>query len=73
MSLRYFEAIADGKKLISNNPEVKHMRFYDPRQVLLIRSPEDISREFLDAEFTPYPYTDEFSPIRWIDRIEREL
>ena len=73
VSLRYFEAIAYGKKLISNNPEVKHMRFYDPQQVLLIRSPEEISREFLQADYTPFPYTDEFSPRHWIDRIEREL
>ena len=73
VSLRYHEAVVYGKKLISNNPDIKQMRFYNPEQMLLIRSSEEISEEFLKKPFRAKPCEDAFSPRLWLDEIEKEL
>ncbi len=70
VSLRYLEAVAYGKKLISNNPEIKNMRFYDPAAMLLINAPEDIDPEFIKNSPAPVPKPDAFSPKGWIDELD---
>ncbi len=69
VSLRYYEAMVYGKKLITNNPLVKNMRGYDPCQVFLFDKPQEIDPAFLDL---PYDGKKEnmFSPIHWIDSLD---
>ncbi|MBR5421489.1 MAG: hypothetical protein IK115_10105 [Lachnospiraceae bacterium] len=71
VSLRYHEAAAYGKKLISNNPEIKRMRLYDPCQMLYITSCSDIPASFFEEEAAIQPYSGEFSPLHWIDQLEK--
>ncbi len=71
VSLRYFEAVVYGKKLITNNPLVKEMRFFDPSQMLIINKPEDISREFIESGITPDQYAGEFSPVHLIETLRK--
>lgn len=68
VSLRYFEALTQGKKLITNNPLVKDMRLYNPAQVLVFENPSDIDPAFLELPFEN-SYNNEFSPLHWIDHL----
>ncbi|MBP5606769.1 MAG: hypothetical protein J6X66_00675, partial [Lachnospiraceae bacterium] len=70
VSLRYYEAVVYGKKLISNNPEIRNMRFYDPGSMLLIKDPEDIDPDFIKSSPAPAPQPDAFSPKGWIDELD---
>ena len=67
VSLRYFEAVVYGKKLISNNPLIKGMRYYDPERMLVIEGPEDITREFMDTPVPAREYKGEFSPVHFLE------
>ncbi|MCR5118771.1 MAG: hypothetical protein K6B44_04025 [Lachnospiraceae bacterium] len=62
VSLRYFEAVVYGKKLITNNPLVREMRYFDPARMLVIEKPEDISREFMETPVSAQKYEGDFSP-----------
>ena len=73
VSLRYYEALAYGKKLISNNPEIKNMRLYDPQRMLLIEKAQDIDADFINKDIAITPYADELSPVRWIDELDAQL
>ena len=70
VSLRYYEAVVYGKKLISNNPLVKDMRYYDPAQMLIITDAQEISRDFIDAAIPAAEYGGEFSPIHFPDMLK---
>ena len=70
VSLRYLEAVVYGKKLISNNPEIRNMRFYDPGSMLLIKDPEYIDPDFIISSPAPAPQPDAFSPKGWIDELD---
>lgn len=73
VSLRYYEALAYGKKLISNNPEIKNMRLYDPQRVLLIEKAQDIDADVFKKDAKIKPYADELSPVRWIDELDAQF
>lgn len=57
LTLRGMEAIFFGKKLITNNVEVKKLDCFAENNILVI-DPENIDikliREFLDKDFQPY-------------------
>lgn len=71
VSLRYFESFAYHKKLITNNPLVKKMRGYDPNRILVIDSPAEISKEFLEKELPRQEYENQFSPVHFIEELEK--
>lgn len=68
ITLRTCEAILYNKKLLTNNPEIKKMPFYDPRFISVFTNAEDIDflKRPLDVQ---YRYRGEFSPVRILDRI----
>ena len=73
VSLRYFEAVVYGKKLLTNNPLVKDMRFYNEKFIKVFKDINDIELEFLkNNEEVDYGYRDEFSPIHFIEQLEKE-
>ena len=65
VSLRYYEAFAYGKKLISNNPLVKQMRGYSPEKVLYFEDPKEINTDFFEVK-NAGGYDGCFSPVNWI-------
>ena len=74
ISLRPYEAVVYGKKLLSNNPLVKTMRFYNPEFMQIFDDPREIDLNFLRSSGkAEYHYHDEYSPVVWIKRLEKEL
>ena len=73
VSLRYYEAVVYSKKLISNNPEIKKMRLYDPEQMLLIEKAQDIEKEFFDRKTDIKPYEGGFSPCGWLNELDAKF
>ena len=70
-SIRYFEAIKYNKKLLTNNPHIVELPYYDPSRMKYFRKPEDIDYEWVKerAEFD-YHYQHEFSPIYLVNFIK---
>lgn len=63
-SLRYFEAIAYNKKLLTNNPGIVELPYYDARFMRVFESAEDIDVEWIKTkEEINYGYKGEFSPL----------
>ena len=73
VSLRYYEALAYGKKLISNNPRIKDMRGYDPQSMLYIEKAQDIDIDIFRRDTGRKPYSGELSPVHWVDELDRQL
>lgn len=74
ISLRAYEAVTYGKKLLTDNPLVKEMRYYHPDRMQVFSKPEEIDLSFFQKNMHPdYGYTDAFSPIHFIARMEKEL
>ena len=70
-SLRYFEAIVYNKKLLTNNPEVVELPYYDERYMRVFESIEDIDVDWVKAiEKIDYKYKGEFSPLGIIEYIK---
>lgn len=69
VSLRYFESFAYNKKLITNNPLAKKMRGYDPKRILVIDTPSDITVDFFGNEEIE-TYQNQFSPVNWIKELD---
>lgn len=73
-TLRVWEALVYGKKLITTNSEVLKAPFYDARQFLYICSPEVIDLDFVKQNFKPKPrYINEVSPLNFIQFLENNL
>ena len=68
---RYYEAVCYNKKLLTNNPTVKELSFYDPRYMQYFKSVEDIDfswvKEKIDVD---YHYAGEFSPLHILDELD---
>lgn len=74
VSLRYFEAITMGKKLLTDNEQTKKMRLYDDKQILVPGDINDIGAEMIDMirKETGLPvYNGEFSPAHLLDMCEK--
>ena len=70
VSLRYYEAVVYGRKLVSNNPEIKNMRYYDPESMLLIKKAQDIDPGFFEKDIAIKPYDGGFSPSCWVNELD---
>lgn len=67
-SLRTFEAITYGKKLITTNVHLEESPYYLPDNMLVIRSLEDITREWLAHAVSSYNVDiNLFSPVRFLE------
>lgn len=72
---RFLEAVIYGKKLITNNPSIKASKFYDERFICCVNDIDEIYPSFVMADVgeVDYHYCGEFSPVRLIEQIDREL
>lgn len=70
-SYRYFEAITYNKKLLTNNPNVSSLPYYDDRYMKYFSSVEDVDPQWVKKkEKIDYGYQGEFSQIHLLDYLE---
>ena len=70
-SARYFEAVCYNKKLLTNNPHIADLPFYDARYMRYFSKTEDIDVDWvMTKENIDYHYDGEFSSARIIDKLE---
>lgn len=63
---RYLEAINYNKRLITNNPEITELPYYDPRYMQYFEKVEDIDWKWLHSgEKVDYHYQGDFSVQAW--------
>ncbi len=56
LTMRTFEVLATGRKLITTNEDIVHYPFYNPNNVLIIdRNNPQLPKEFFDSKFTALP------------------
>lgn len=73
-TLRYQEAVCLGKKLLTNNINIKKEQFYDPKAIQYFSSVDDIDLKFIMEKVNVnYGYNGEFSPIVFIENIKQKL
>ena len=76
-TLRSWEAITQNKKLITNNTLIINSKFYHPQNILIYNDDlfkEDEEQFLKNFDKSPnYNYNDEFSPIKLLEFISREL
>ncbi len=72
---RFLESVIYGKKLITNNPSVKKTSFFASGNIHVIDNMKDIDTSFITEGdgFVDYNYNGEFSPIRMIEVVDKEL
>lgn len=71
---RYMEAVVFGKRLLTNNEKIAELEFYRPEYMQIFHSPEEIRKEFLEsAQIVDYGYQGEFSPVHFVEKIQRDL
>lgn len=74
ISLRAYEAVVYGKKLITNNPLIRDMRFYNSENIQIFDDVDEIDLSFFRKNnVCEYNYNDEFSPLYFIKRLEEIL
>lgn len=74
MTSRFLEALCYNKLLISDNQDLVNTKFYDPTYIQLFEDVEDIDVSFVKRDVTvDYGYKDEYSPIRLLEYIDRDL
>ena len=72
-TLRYFEAVMFNKKLLTNNQNVKKLKFYNEDYIKVFKNVEDIDFEWIKKkEKINYHYTDEFSPTYLLEEIRKK-
>lgn len=73
-SVRYFESIYYNKKLLTNNPDIVNLPYYDERYMKYFSKSEDIDTEWVKKkEHINYNYAGEFSPLKIIEMIEEKI
>lgn len=71
-TLRYKEAVIYNKKLLTNNPEVQHLPYYDARWMRYLEKAEDVDLEWLrKTEDISYGYRNDFSAEYFLNEVER--
>lgn len=70
VTFRYYEAICYNKKLLTNNPEIVKLPYYDDRYMKYFESAEDIDYNWVKScDKVDYNYQGDFSPINFINTI----
>lgn len=74
VSFRYYEAICYNRKLLTNNPEIFTLPYYDERFMRYFKELSDIDFEWLrKKETVDYHYAGDFSPIRFIELLQKSI
>lgn len=72
LTLRAMEAICFNKKLLTNNPSVKDLRFYQSGFIRVFRDIEEVDVEWMKKrEHVDFGYKGEFSPLHLAGEIAR--
>lgn len=67
---RYLEAVVYNKRLITNNPEVKTLSYYDPRYMYCFNEIEEIDWNWLSNDVkVDYHYKGDFGVQTWKERL----
>ncbi|MGB3452427.1 MAG: hypothetical protein WBA59_01215 [Moheibacter sp.] len=72
ISMRTFETLASGRKLMTTNPEIKFYPFYNPNNVLIIdREKIEIPNQFFETGFEPtgHEFKQRLSVENWIESL----
>ncbi len=70
VTVRYYEAVCYNKKLLTNNPNVGNLPFYDPEFMQIFDDPDGIDVEWIKRPVeVDYGYDGRFSPLRLLDAI----
>ncbi len=72
LSFRPFEALGNEKKLITNNPEIKKMNFYNPENIWVVEGDEiSIPEEFFKTDYVKVPEEiyEKYTLQSWVKRI----
>ncbi|MCI8950922.1 MAG: hypothetical protein HFG49_12945 [Lachnospiraceae bacterium] len=73
-SLRYFEAVVYNKKLLTTNPHIAELPFYNGKYMKCFSSMEEIDMAWIQQkEDIEYGYTGDFSPLHLVEYIEKQL
>lgn len=74
MSWRAVEAFVYNKKLLTNNEDIKNNHFYNPEYIHVFSKVDDIDFNWV-KEIIPvdYHYHNEYSPIEFIRKMQRDL
>lgn len=73
-SARYFEAICYNKKLLTNNPNISSLPYYNPEYMKYFATVEDIDWDWVKRkESVEYHYKGDFSPLRMIEQIDKSF
>jgi hypothetical protein len=71
-SLRYFEAVCYNKKLLTNNPAIVDLPFYDERYMRVFKTASDIDVDWVARrEPVDYHYDGSFSPIHLVELVRK--
>jgi hypothetical protein len=69
---RYYETVCYNKKLLTNNPSIKELSFYNPKYMQYFENVEDIDFEWVKRRETiDYHYNNEFSPNHILEKLEK--
>lgn len=67
---RYYEAVCYNKKLLTNNPFVKELSFYNPQYMKVFTTIDEIDYDWIKVkENVNYHYNNEFSPVNILSMI----
>ena len=70
-TLRYKEAVIYNKKLLTNNPHIAALPYYDPRWMRTFQSVDDIDLDWLrSVEPVDYGYRGDYSAEAFLKRVE---
>lgn len=73
-TLRYNEAVVYNKKLLTNNPNIYEMKYYDARYMKYFKNIDDIDIEWVKRrEKVDYGYKDDFSVKNFLNLIDKNI
>lgn len=73
-SIRYFEALYYNKKLLTNNPHIKELPYYDSRYMRYFESASAVDFEWLKKqEKVDYGYKNDFSALNLAKQIKNDF
>ncbi len=73
-TIRYFEAVCFNKKLLTNNPNVVNLPYYNPLYMKYYSKPDEIDINWLKEDIcVDYHYNNDFSPVRFIEQVKNDF
>lgn len=74
LTMRVFEAIFYNKKLITNNKNIKNLKFYNADYMQIINAIDDIDLDWLHKDIkVDYGYNGDYSPLYFIEQVKNDL